>query len=179
MPESFANVIMLWVNVVINGIRVRAFVDSGAQVTIMNNVCAERCGLMRLVDTRYQGVAVGVGTQKIIGRVHMFQIQIAGDFLPVSFSILQDQYMELLIGLDMLKRHQCCIDLRNNVLVVGTTGAGLPAVDAYCTGRGGHCFSKHIFRKTLTSLLLMHFTIVAILSSSMRLCYPSTNLCLP
>jgi DNA damage-inducible protein 1 len=98
MPESFASVVMLYINVVVNGYPIKAFVDSGAQMTIMSQACAERCGIARLVDKRYHGMAVGVGSQRILGRVHMYEIEVAGAHLPTSFSILEQQPMDMLLG---------------------------------------------------------------------------------
>jgi hypothetical protein len=36
----------------------------------------------------------------------MVQIQIEKDYLTTSFSVLEEQPMDMLLGLDMLKRHQ-------------------------------------------------------------------------
>ncbi|GAB0089797.1 protein DDI1 homolog 2 [Sergentomyia squamirostris] len=121
-PEIFGTVVMLYINCRVNGVPVKAFIDSGAQTTIMSAGCAERCNIMRLVDSRWSGIAKGVGVQKIIGRIHMVQLQIERDFLISSFSVLEEQPMDMLLGLDMLKRHQCNIDLQRNVLRIGTTG---------------------------------------------------------
>lgn len=125
-PETFGTVVMLYINCNVNGFPVKAFIDSGAQTTIMSVACAERCNIMRLVDTRWAGIAKGVGVQKIIGRIHMVQIQIENDYLTTSFSVLEEQPMDMLLGLDMLKRHQCSIDLHGNVLRIGTTGTETP-----------------------------------------------------
>ena len=139
-PESMGRVLMLYVEAKINDTKLQAFVDSGAQTTIMSAKCARKCGIFDLVDTRFAGVAVGVGTGKILGRIHIVQLQIGHVHFPCSVTVMDDttlpsvggnsrvkstggddeepkpKDMDFLLGLDMLKRHTCCIDLEKSLL---------------------------------------------------------------
>jgi len=123
-PESMGRVLMLYIETQCNGHPIQAFVDSGAQSTIMSSDCADKCGLLHLLDTRFAGTAVGVGTGKILGRVHLAPLKIGKHFFPCTITVMDsggeglgDKNMDFLFGLDMLKRHRCKIDLESNSLV--------------------------------------------------------------
>jgi DNA damage-inducible protein 1 len=115
-PEAFAQVFMLYVPLEVQGVSLKAFVDSGAQITIMSPQCAERCGILRLMDKRYQGMASGVGTARILGKIHMVQMKLGNSYFPISVTVLENASMDILFGLDTLKRYRCCIDLKKGVL---------------------------------------------------------------
>ncbi|EGR28571.1 hypothetical protein IMG5_172430 [Ichthyophthirius multifiliis] len=116
MPEVFGKITMLYIDICINDRQVQAFVDTGAESTIISKQCAERCGIMRLVDKRFSGIASGVGTGKILGRIHSYHIQILDQKIPCSFTVIETINLDFLLGLDTLRRFQCLVDLGKNCL---------------------------------------------------------------
>lgn len=54
---------------------------------------------------RWSGMAEGVGTAKIVGRVHMVDVNIGGSYLPCSISVLDS--------------HVCVMEVLNRVCAVG------------------------------------------------------------
>ena len=68
--------LQLYINLEINKHKITALVDTGAQTTIISQDLAEKCGLYNLCDTRYSGIAKGVGTSKILGVIHAAQIKL-------------------------------------------------------------------------------------------------------
>ncbi|XP_076934266.1 uncharacterized protein LOC143600472 [Bidens hawaiensis] len=132
---ALERVVMLYVDMEVNGVPVKAFVDTGAESTILSKSCAECLGLLRLLDERYKGIAHGVGQSEILGRIHVAEIKIGNNFYPCSFVVSDSPDMEFHFGLDMLRKHQCTIDLKDNVLRVGggeVTVPFLPEKDIPC-----------------------------------------------
>lgn len=117
---------MLYITAKVNGYEIQAFVDSGAQSTIMSKGMAEKTGLIRLMDTRFAGMAIGIGSSKILGRIHASDMEIMGQKFVCSFTVLEDNKVDFLFGLDNLKRHQCCIDLAQNKLHMNNGQLAVP-----------------------------------------------------
>lgn len=118
-PEAFTSVHMLYCAVEVNKTPVTALIDTGAQITIMSKNCAEKCGLMRFVDTRLAGFARGVGESKILGKIHAAVLKIGTQYLDVSISVIEQNTLSFIFGLDMMRKHGAVIDLMANSLKLG------------------------------------------------------------
>lgn len=125
-PESFySQHHMLYIPLEINNFKVIALVDTGAQMTIMSVDIAHNCGLYNLIDTDYQGQAVGVGTSKIIGVIHCAQIKIQDKFIMAKISVIENISIGFILGLDNMRSHRCTIELSTNSLLFNDAGINI------------------------------------------------------
>ena len=72
--------------------------------------------MLLIYEYAFDVITLGVGTAKILGRVHIVQMKFGNSFFPVSLTVLDQNDMDFLFGLDMLKRHRCEISLKDNEL---------------------------------------------------------------
>ena len=69
-------------------------------------------------------------------------IQVEGHFVTSSITVLeQKDGPQFIFGLDMLRRHQCCIDLSRSVLHFGSCDATLPFLPDHLIPKD---FRRHI-----------------------------------
>ncbi|PAV81945.1 hypothetical protein WR25_26871 [Diploscapter pachys] len=120
IPEAFVQVQMLYFRTTLNGHDVTAFVDTGAQTTIISKSAAERCNLMKMMDTRCHIILNGVGgAKKSLGKVFKCDMIVEGHHFWVSLTVCPDDSigMDLIFGLDLLLRHHATIDLSKRVVI--------------------------------------------------------------
>lgn len=122
MPETLFPVHMLFINLEINKKKVVALVDTGAQSTIMSQDLCQKCDLFNLCDTRFSGIAKGVGTSRIIGTVHAAQMKINNKILMAKITVVENKSIGFIFGLDNMRAHRCTIDLNKNGLVFPDIG---------------------------------------------------------
>ena len=75
------------------------------------------------MDTRFSGVARGVGTATIHGKIHLALLTLEKEVFEISFTVMDSVGggYDILLGLDMLRKHQAKIDLEDNCLKIGNS----------------------------------------------------------
>ena len=126
MPESLFPVHMLFINIEINNKKVTALVDTGAQSSFMSADLCRKCNLMSMVDKRFQGVAKGVGSSKILGVIHAAQIKVMNKVIMLKINIIENNEIGFVLGLDNLRKFNCNVDLKKNGLVFPDIGITAP-----------------------------------------------------
>jgi hypothetical protein len=121
----------------VNGVMIPAIVDTGAEISVMSPSCAKKCKVSDFIDSQHAGRAIGVGSSEIIGGIDGLGIRIG----PISFqnkiSILNNNNhrCNFIIGLDILKRFDCDILLRERILkmYVRNNEIRIPLLDSHAS----------------------------------------------
>mgnify|MGYP001954018203 CR=1 FL=1 len=121
IPESlYSRIEMLYIPIMLNGKLLKAFVDTGAQTSIITQDAAQKVGIDTLIDDRISGEAIGVGSGKIVGKIHYTEIVIGSHLVPTSFSVMESMpALDLILGLDILVRYGCDLKLGTKELYIG------------------------------------------------------------
>lgn len=88
----------------------------------MSQDLCEKCDLFNLCDTRYSGIAQGVGTSRIIGVVHAAQMKIQNKVLMAKITVIENSSIGFIFGLDNMRAHRCTIDLNKAGLIFPDIG---------------------------------------------------------
>lgn len=71
------------------------------------------------------GTRGGTGSAAITGRVHLVEVEISGVFDRTSFAVMKSDIYDVIIGLDLLRRHEGTVDLGDDTLTFeGREGEG-------------------------------------------------------
>jgi len=105
-----------------NGVCVEMLVDTGAQSSVISAPLARQLNLMGGLDRRYQGVASGVGQAIIRGKLYNVGCELGHVEFPMDFIVLEVPDNLLLLGLDLMRRYKCIVDLERDVLIFGGHG---------------------------------------------------------
>lgn len=98
---------------------VEMMVDTGAQTSVISMPLVRTLGLEALLDSRYQGMAAGVGTARILGKLRGVPVKIGHVEFQLDFSVLGVDQPLLMLGIDQMRRFRCVVNLEKDCLIFG------------------------------------------------------------
>jgi DNA damage-inducible protein 1 len=100
---------------------------------------ARELGLESRIDKGYQGIAAGVGRARIVGKITNVGCELGHVEFPMDFLVLDVKDKLLLLGLDLMRRYKCIVDMEKDVLIFGGRGGVevlmLPAEEQHIASR--------------------------------------------
>ena len=116
---STADNSLLHVACEVSGRMVEMMVDTGAQTSVISSSLMQTLNLEHKLNRRWQGIASGVGTARILGRIENCPVQIGQVEFLLVFIVIDVTEPLLLLGIDQMRRFRCLVDLERNKLVFG------------------------------------------------------------
>ncbi len=106
-------IVATYIHLEINGIIVKASVSTSDLLSSMSLQCVEKCSMLQIIDPKVKL------RQSMIGKIWAAPVRINNSFISVAFNILEDQEIDVKLGLDMLKRYKGVLDFHDNALKFG------------------------------------------------------------
>lgn len=116
IPHTFIPSKMLYLTAKINNHEIKFLVDTGAQMSILPISVAIACNLQNMIDDKYNGELKGVGSDKIMGRVHYLELELACGFYSCGFTVCKSDDMVPIIGIDIIRNLGFNINFSKNII---------------------------------------------------------------
>mmetsp|Transcript_30188 Transcript_30188/g.54804 ORF Transcript_30188/g.54804 Transcript_30188/m.54804 type:complete len:303 (+) Transcript_30188:50-958(+) len=113
---------MLYVSCEIGVHEVEMLVDTGAEMSVISEKLARQLGLLDRLDKSVTGMAQGVGKAKILGKLWDVPVKLSQVEFELSFSVLELERCEIILGLDLMRHFKCLVDLEKRCLIFGGSG---------------------------------------------------------
>lgn len=106
-----------------------ALIDTGATCNVLSKKIVKDCGLNDYLDTRYKGVARGIGTSKIEGVIPYLNIKIEDYECPCKFSVLDSENVDIILGQSFMMYYKVKMDFENRTLQISDTKIPMIIID--------------------------------------------------
>ena len=118
IPEYYTPHDMIHLEGTINNFKIKFLIDTGAAMSIIPYSMLKDCSLEQLLDRKACGQLVGVGSDRIMGRIHYVDVIIQDKAIPCSFIMCENDKMTPILGMDFLLSHGCLIDTTRKIIRV-------------------------------------------------------------
>jgi predicted aspartyl protease len=132
IPHTLFRSESIFLNGYINGNPISFLLDTGAESSVLPFDIVEASGLHDILDRKCSGKLVGVGEDKILGRIHYVEVVLDCGVYPCSFVVCSNPNMLPILGIDMMfnlgisldfKKRKIIFDSNYSVDFVTKTGA--------------------------------------------------------
>ena len=118
IPTSLIPSEMIFLNAKIGENDIRFLVDTGAQVSLLPLDIVKACNLEDILDQRIAGQLKGVGSDRVMGKIHYLEVQLPCGIIPCSFTVCENNNIEPILGIDMMQQMGLVLDFKTRTIKI-------------------------------------------------------------
>ena len=118
IPSCLIPAKMIYLEAKIMGQKIKFLIDTGAQVSLLPLNIVKICNLDHLLDQRVAGELKGVGSDRVMGKIHYLEVELPCGVIPCSFTICENSDLVPILGIDMMQQMGLLLDFKNRKIKI-------------------------------------------------------------